>query len=284
MIGTIFKRILAIAAMLACNVSVASATTPSNFYQGFETDVAGWDVFGPSYTPTRVSSGTNGIPSASGSYHAELDPGSLASPTDAATDFGGYTDMFPAGGYTTSLEIYLDPAMISADDTRFNYISAVSKTDGSHLRDFAFVVGGYTSSDLTGPGAGTDRFIVNGQTNSGRSSSYPKDPSKSPVAVSTAGWYTFEHVFSDNAGVLSVDLNLYDPGNSLVSTWTLSDPSDLIPSVVGGNRYGWVYANEFNALAIDNSSLTTAVPEPTSVALLGLAAAGIGMCVTRRRR
>jgi hypothetical protein len=175
----------------------------------------------------------------------------------------------------------LDPAMIAADDTRFNYISAVSKSDGSHLRDFAYVIGGYTSSDLTGPGAGTDRFIINGQTNSGRGSSFPKDASKSPVAVSAVGWYTFEHEFYNNAGVLAVDLNLYDPSDSLVSTWTLSDGGDLIPTVVGGNRYGWVYANEFDVLAIDNSSLT-AVPEPASLVLVGLGIASL--YVIRRRR
>ena len=280
---TIIKKIIATAALYACVVSVASATTPSNFFQGFETDVAGWDVFGPSFTPTRVSSGTNGIVSSEGSFHAELNPGSLATPTNAATNFGGYTDMFPTFGYTTSLDIYLDPAEITVNDSRFNYISAVSNSAGAHLRDFAFVVGGYTDSDLTGPGAGTDRFIINGQNNSGRSSSFPKDGSKDPVAVSAVGWYTFEHQFYDNAGVLAVDLNLYDPADSLVNTWTLSTPTDLIPAVVGGNRYGWVSANELSLLGIDSSSLTVGVPEPTSIVLLGLAA-GSFFVVRRRRR
>jgi hypothetical protein len=261
----------------------AAATTPSNFFQGFETDVAGWDVFGAPFTPTQVSSGTDGIPSSAGGFHAKLDPGSLASPTDAATNFGGYTDMFPAGGYVTSLDIYLDPAMIATNDTRFHYISAVSNSSGGHLRDFAYVVGGYTAADVTGPGAGTDRFVINGQTNSGRSSSFPKDPSKDPVAVSAVGWYTFEHRFYDNAGVLAVDLNLYDPTDSLVNTWTLSTATDLIPTVVGGNRYGWVSANEFDVLAIDNSSLTV-IPEPASFVLLGIAAAGFGLFALRPRR
>jgi hypothetical protein len=262
------------------SASIAHAAYPTDFNQGFETNVADWDVFGPSYTPTRVSSGTGGITSSSGGFHAVLNAGSLATPTNAATDFGAYTNQFPTGGWTTSLDIYLDPAAITTNDQRFNYISAASKSDGNHLRDFAFVVGGYKSTDLTGPGAGTDRFIINGQNNSGRSSSFPKDAGKSPIAVTAAGWYTFEHTFYDNAGSLAVDLKLFDPTNTLLSTWTLNNPADLISTVVGGNRYGWVSANEFSALAIDNSSLTV-VPEPTGLALLGL---GVGALLLRRRR
>jgi hypothetical protein len=273
------KYLLTIAAICSLSVS-ASAATPSNFSQGFETDVVGWDVFGPSFTPTRVSSGTDGIPSSSGGFHAKLAPGTIASPTNAATNFGGYTNMFPAGGYTTSIDIYMDAAGIFDNDTRFHYISAVSNSLGAHLRDFAFVVGGYMASDLGGPGGGTDRFVINGQTNSGRSSSFPKDPTKDPVAVTAAGWYTFEHKFYDNSGVLAADLNLYDPSDALVNTWTLSVPTDLIPAVVGGNRYGWVSANEFDVLAIDNSGLTV-VPEPATFALAG--AAVLGLIAARRR-
>jgi hypothetical protein len=269
-----------VAAALLAFAATGHAAYPSNFAQGFETDVAGWDPFGPSFTPNRVSSGTGGISSSSGGFHAILNSGSLATPTNAATNFGGYTDQFPVGGYKTSLDIYLDPAAITTDDTRFHYIAATNNAAGAHLRDFAFVVGGYTDADLTGPGGGSDRFIINGQTNSGRSSSFPKDLGKSPVAVSLTGWYTFEHEFYDNGGTLAVDLNLYDPADALVTTWTLSSPGDLIPSVVGGNRYGWVSANEFATLAIDNSSLTV-VPEPAAIGLMGIGAAAL---LLRRRR
>jgi hypothetical protein len=264
-------------------VSISSAATPTDFSQGFETNVADWDVFGPTFTPTRVPSNTDGITSSEGSFHAKLNPGSLGTPTNAATDFGAYTNEFPEFGYTTSLDIYLDPSTLTINDSRFNYIVASSNTAGAHLRDFAFVVGGYLDSDATGPGAGLDRFIINGQFNSGRSSSFPKDNSKSPVAVTDIGWYTFEHVFYNNSGSLAADLNLYDPSDSLVSTWTLNNPTDAIPLLAGGNRYGWVSANELSVLAIDDSSLTVNVPEPATIGLLGLAAGSLA-CVRRRRK
>jgi hypothetical protein len=75
------------------------------------------------------------------------------------------------------------------------------------------------------------------------------------VVIATSGWYTFEHNFRNNAGVLAVDLTIYDAANTVVATWTLSDPTDLIGTTVGGIRYGWVLENEFSLLAIDNSSL-----------------------------
>lgn len=279
--SSFIKPLLAVMAIGSLLSTSAHAATPSNFFEGFETDVVSWSVFGAAFTPVRVSSGTDGILSSEGSFHAKLNAGSLATPTNAATNFGAYTNTFPTGGYVTSLDIYLDPAAITVNDSRFNYLAASSNSVGAHLRDFAFVIGGYTDADLTGPGAGTDRFIINGQNNSGRSSSFPKDLSKSPVAVTATGWYTFEHKFYDNGGSLAVDLNLYDPADSLVSSWTLNNPADLIPAIVGGNRYGWVSANELPLLAIDASSLSV-VPEPATLGLAGLAS--LGLLAARRRR
>ncbi|HEV2689036.1 MAG TPA: hypothetical protein VGV35_10785, partial [Bryobacteraceae bacterium] len=46
-------------------------------------------------------------------------------------------------------------------------------------------------------------------------------------------------------------------------TWTLSDPTDIIGSTVGGNRYGWFASQEFNFLAIDNSRRMSLIGPPT---------------------
>src|SRR5690606_1934517 len=73
--------------------------------------------------------------------------------------------------------------------------------------------------------------------------------------ISTSGWYVFEADFRDAAGVLAVDLNLRDALGTLLWTETRSDPSDLIATVVGGNRYTWFTFLEVDELAIDDTLL-----------------------------
>ena len=268
------------AAVLGCLVVTASSAGAAPiFFNGFETDIAGWDAFGGAYDATRVASGTNGITSASGSWHAVV--GTTGSGT--AGNWGGYSSVFPAGGYTTSVDIYLDVAGGWADNTRFDFDSAVNKQDGTFLRDFIFNAAFFSSTDVTGPGAGTNRFVISASNNSQPGSAYAKNPARDPIAITTSGWYTFEHTFRDDAGVLAVDLQIYDETNALVNSWTLSDPTDLIATVVGGNRYGWFDYNQFSVLAFDNTSLET-VPEPQTALLLGAGVAGLAVYPMRRRK
>jgi len=251
----------------------ASAEAGVIYSNGFETNTVDWSA------GTRVASGTNGIPSASGGFHAQM-------PAGAFTRWGGYN--FGAGSvptafqeFTTSLDIYLNVGGGYANDTRFDYTSAVSNSAGGHRRDFAFAVGFY--NDGTGPGAGTDRFVVSASNNT---PGFPKNPMRDPFAISTTGWYTFEHHFYDNGGVLAVDMNIYDAGSNLLHSWTLSDPMDLI-GLIGGNRYGWFPNSAFPYLALDNGRLTTAdaaaIPEPATLALFGAGLVGVAVGALRRR-
>src|SRR5689334_10230148 len=43
----------------------------SGFSQGFEVNNSGWDVLGGQYDAVRVPSGTHGVPSRTGAFHAE---------------------------------------------------------------------------------------------------------------------------------------------------------------------------------------------------------------------
>jgi len=54
--------------------------------------------------------------------------------------------------------------------------------------------------------------------------------------------------------VLTVELALKDSTGATLHTWTLSDPSDIINTTVGSNRYGWFALQEIPNLAIDNAS------------------------------
>ncbi len=238
-----------------------STKCPDDF-QGFETDIKGWDVFSsPVFFPTRVPSGMDGITSASGAWHA------IASATAGqvpAGNWGGYgancecgstscaVTEFPLHGYLTSVDIYLDMEAGFADDTRFDFSSAINRPDGSHRRDFIFNAGFYSAGDPTLPGTGSDRFIVSASNNSGQP---PFNPPADPIAITTTGWYTFQNRFYRTAGdVLAVDYMIRDAAGTLINQWTRSDPSDVIGVTVGGNRYGWFPTNGFDNLAFDNAS------------------------------
>lgn len=221
--------------------SVVSAAEPEPYFQGFETDSTGWTG------ATRVASGSDGITSRTGDWHATDDPGSTF------TQWGGYSDTFPEGGFSTSIVIYLDVETAAANDTRFDFSSAVSTPANTHRRDFVFNGGFYNDTDATGAGP---RFVFSASNNATRASSFPKNPAREPFAVTESGWYEFRHVFTDDgSGVLTVDLQLLSDGGALLHSWTLSDPTDIIGATVGGNRYGWFVNQEFSLLAFDDTRL-----------------------------
>lgn len=274
-------RNLAAAAAIAAIAGAASAG-PLHF-NDFETDTTGWNAFGGSLNATRVASGTNGITSSGGGFHAE------SSASGSASNLGGYN--FGPGNvptafqpFSTSLDIFLnvtDPNHVN--NSRFDFTSAVSQSsDGLHRRDFVFNVGFY--DDNIGPGAGTDRFIISASNNAdfNLNNAPARNGPTTPIAITASGWYTFAHKFYDNAGVLAVDMTITDSSDNLVATWTRSTPLDAI-NLIGGSRYQWFAANSMATLAFDNSELTldNVIPLPTTgaMATLGLLALG-----ARRRR
>jgi hypothetical protein len=238
------KTCLVAAGLILGVVTVAFAA----FFQSFEFDTAGW------FSAVRVQTGTHLVPSKTGTFHAE-DGG------QAFTRWGGYSETFPPGGYTTTIDIYLDisPTYTTGtltpypNDTRFDWTSAISTPSCDHRRDFVFNAGFYTDTDATGSGP---RFVISASNNAGRSGAFPKNPGRMPYTISAEGWYTFEHRFRDNgSGVLAVDLTIKNAAGVPLMTWTLSDPTDIIGTTVGGNRYGWFATDEFPHLAFDTSAL-----------------------------
>lgn len=237
----IVSFVLALIAPVLLSAPAALAVEPQPFSNGFETDMIGWDG------GTRVSSGTDNITSAGGSWHAKATAGE-----DPFTQWGGYTDEFPFRGYITRVDIYLDVDGSWANDTRFDWDVASNRSTGQHLRDFAFNGGFYNDDDATGDGP---RFVFTASNNTGRPNAWPKNPARNPVPIETSGWYTFEHRFYNDNGALAVDLTIYDASGEDVGSWTLTNPADTIADVVGGNRYGWFASNELSTLAFDNSEL-----------------------------
>jgi hypothetical protein len=238
------RQTLIAAAIVLCTAVVSLGT----FFQSFETGTEGW------FNAKRVPTSTHLITSDTLPFHAEDGGG-------AFTRWGGYSKTFPIGGYTTSVDIYLDitapygsatSTTAFPNDTRFDWTSAISTPACGHRRDFAFNAGFYTDTDATGSGP---RFVISASNNTGRSGANPKNAGRSPYTITAEGWYTFEHRFRDQGGVLAVDLTIKNDAGVPLMTWTLSDPSDLIGVTVGGNRYGWFPTDEFPYLAFDTSAL-----------------------------
>src|ERR1019366_4570390 len=215
-----------------------------HYFQDFEVDTFDWTGV------TRVASGTNDVTSAAGNWHAEAATVAAPGTTGDSTHFGGYESTFPAGGYTTSVDVYLNVEAGNANDTRFDWSSAINQADGSFLRDFVFNAGFYNDTDTTGTGP---RFVVSASNNATRSGAFPKNPERAPFSITTTGWYTFQHHFYNLNGVLAVDLSISTLDGRPLHTWTLS-ASDLISSV-GGHRYGWLVIQGSPVRAIDNVSL-----------------------------
>jgi hypothetical protein len=265
--------------LLAAGLAPAAHAGVIVFNQGFETNTAGWfdQSNGWAGTATRVPSGTGGVTSFAGGFHGEFTQTNTAAAggtTGPFTRFDGYRTTWP-GNFAARSTIYLDTSWGAGQG--FDYSVAANGTDGNHRRDFIFHVTQDTSTGL---------LLVGGSNNTNF------DPQENlengnHFEVTQSGWYTFEHLFRDDNGVLAVDLNLYDANGNLLFTETREDPSDLIGINVGGNRYGWFTNIDVNGgIAVDDTQLILLdVPEPLSLSLFGiaaLAACGYGYSLRKR--
>jgi hypothetical protein len=265
------KLVMALALTIAL-VGAGSAAwadaPPGPYFNGFETNTAGWFTF-QGATVNRVPSGSGGTYApgtlaSGGSWYARL--GKDPSPDSCVngggtqpiyygpyTNWGGYSGVFPPGGYSTGVDVYLDvPYAIANPDTRFDWDSAVSNTAGGFRRDFAFNVG----TDALG-------FVISASNNATRCGANPATGT-TPFHVTASGWYEFRHTFTGVTGLpLVANLQLIQkPSNVVLATWTLTNATDIIGTTVGGNRYGWFVQNEFDDLPIDNSYRTGAMSTP----------------------
>jgi hypothetical protein len=171
--------------------------------------------------------------------------------------FDGYRSEWP-GDYVAEIDVYLDPAWETG--TGFDYAVASSGSDGAHQRDFIFHVGVVEGVGLLVNGSNNADFTTN-------PSKLLNDNGGAYHTVTAAGWYTLQHVFRYDGGVLAVDLNLLDAGGNTLWTATRTNADDTIgeSGEVGGNRYAWFTHIEVpGGVEVDNHQLYLVVLAPES--------------------
>lgn len=239
------KALVCAAFAIFATSSTASAQT---YFDGFEQDPTTW------VGADRVATGTNGVAASAGAFYGTPTPGAPMT----FTRLGGYNAAFPSHGFDTSVDVYLNPSAGFANEAELDYTVAVNTPQNTFRRDFAFNIGFYNDGD--GPGANTNRFIVTASNNAFVN---PRNPARSPIAISTAGWYTFKHEFrKTDADILTVRLAIIDSLGAEVASWTLSEPTDVIGVTVGGNRYGWFAQNGFGDKLFFDESRKQNAPQP----------------------
>ncbi len=180
----------------------------ANWRQDFNFGTDGWITASTAEGPAgwcgeieRVARGAAGIaPSASRAYavvrggacNAYWSANGFSAGSGPYSPGGGYPLAFPEGGYTSKLDIWLDPAW--AEGAGFSYV--VSFTDLTAAADDPLHGLRYLAVPVT---VGADGLRVDGK------------------AVEEAGWYSFRHTFADDgAGRLSVRFELVRRGHRLV--------------------------------------------------------------------
>jgi len=279
------KKWIAVCVMVTMILTVSGSVQATTVWnQGFETDASGWlDADDAWYgTINRVASGggTLGLTSASGSNHAEVfQSGPLGDETGVFSRFDGYRDVWP-GSMTASIDVYLDNSWSLGEG--FDYSVAVNGSDNNHQQDFIFHITKDTS---------TQSILVAGDNNTNFD---PREDLETlnHYEVTGSGWYTFEHVFRDfGDGTLAVDMNLRDSAGVLLFSETRNTPANVLATEIGGNRYAWFTNVDIaSGIGVDDHTLTIpsdadtgAIPEPMTMIALGMAVAGLGGYIRKRR-
>jgi hypothetical protein len=233
--------------------------------EGFETGIGDWGPYGGSSTITRVASGTNGIASSSGDYHAEIFMDGTVHTTTTANGgayvYPGGTDaLYPGFGKAIfSVDVYIDPAVGDVDE-QWDMQVAFDFHNPNTTKTFSFVCKKIAADTWT----------------LGRNSGEPE-----PISISEAGWYTMSTEWTETANGI-VDYNYIYHGSE---TWEVGSGVNVLNQTAEdySPRYMWLFGYDdiSKTVAIDNSSFQV-VPEPASLGmiLLGICSA----CLLRKLR
>jgi len=125
--------------------------------------------------------------------------------------------VFPAGGYTTSIKIYLDTKWAAANPGQVvNWDIALTGITDTYLSDNSFA--------LTSSGGG---WLLGLGT----------DATAGPTLLSTSGWYTFKLTFTAVSGEVYARYQVLNSASTSVFKSFLDTGS--AQAATGGVRYGW---------------------------------------------
>lgn len=129
------------------------------------------------------------------------------------------------------------------------YTSAINENvdpNDPHLRDFVFHIGANSDGN----------FIVTADNNANYGTDFPGGSDHPITTIVESGWYTFKHDFhrKQQDGTLEVTMSVHKRGVTapLGITWTRNTSTDIIDTLVAGNRYGFFTYNGIADLPIDN--------------------------------
>jgi hypothetical protein len=258
------------AVILCSTVLLAGAAFGAPSFQGFETNTGDWVFYDGGAQSGRVASGGGilGVSSASGLYHAELvnvhDFYSSGYGTAGYSYFGG-RDRVYQGSFFQSIDVYIDPAWSGQG---FWIDMAPCDIDKTTL----YAAEG--NFRLTADGSSVNVQAIN---------------SSNLTTITTAGWYTFEMVWSKGTNptdLINMDLNVYDSSSALLGSESFLAifPQGTHPGqsqYLGNNSYVWLKAwqNGFanDVIAIDNVQTgPIPIPAPAAVTLCALGAGLVG--------
>jgi hypothetical protein len=233
-----------------CAAEVAAQESIAAWQQGFEENTDGWitdetpEAEGWCGDIERFESGGGPVEPSVGNAYAVVTHGAcndywtengFPEGSGPYAPFGEYSESWPSDGFTTELDIYLDPGWEAG--TSFTYAISVRLLDVTPLPDsFRYLTLPVTKEE--------GELLVGGNV------------------VSEAGWYTFRHRFMDDGGQLAGEFQLVRGDETLftqeLTTTGFSEEeiSSYETSNVGTGYVWFVSLSEGLNLPIDEARFT----------------------------